>query len=320
MVDYRNELKGLFTQYWDYLAVYTACKQNIFDSIKKSTLSIQLLADEQGFDIEVLKELVTVLIQQELIHSDIENLSLTSKGEILTDSHPYTLKYACLNWGAEHLTAWQNLDYSLKSGKQAFNHIYGKPFFDYISEDRERLENYHKAMNEYARDDYESISEIHDFSKHHSIIDIGGGMGALINTIKTQSSNLDCYLFDKPEVIDLYSGNIKTLKGDFFKSIPKVADTIIMSRVLHDWCDEKSTHILNNVYASLPKDGTLYIIENLADKIENGAAILSLNMYAITGGFERSLLEYKKLLVTSGFKYNEVKRINNLQYLIIAKK
>lgn len=320
MNEYRKELKGLFTQYWDYLAVYTACKQDIFDTIKNSQLSIQSLANKEGFDLEVLKQLITVLIQQKLIITDINKLKLTTKGELLTDTHPYSLKYACLNWGAEHLTAWQNLDYSLKSGKQAFNHIYGKPFFDYISEDKEKLLNYHKAMYEYARDDYEHICEIHDFSKHQSIMDVGGGMGALINAIKVHNPSINCFLFDKLEVVDLYSGNIETVAGDFFKSIPKLAESIIISRILHDWSDEKSLIILKHIYGSLPLDGVLYIVENLTDKIDNGAAILSLNMHALTGGFERSLSEYKKLIKSSGFKYNEVKKVNDLQYLIIAQK
>ncbi|NOQ28117.1 MAG: methyltransferase [Bacteroidales bacterium] len=320
MNEYRKELKGLFTQYWDYLAVYTACKQNIFDLIKGNHLSIQSLADLGKFDFEVLKQLISVLEKQGLVRLDNDKIWLIPKGEILTENHPHSLKYACLNWGAEHLTAWQNLDYTLKSGKQAFDHIYGKPFFDYISQDKEQLLNYHRAMYEYARDDYENIYEIHDFSTHHSIMDVGGGMGALISTIKHHNPKVKCYLFEKPEVIDLYLGDIETVEGDFFKPIPQIAESIIMSRVLHDWSDEKSRLILKNVYDSLPHNGVLYIIENLTDKIDDGAAILSLNMHAMTGGFERSFSEYKKLLVSSDFNYKEVKKVNDLQYLIIAKK
>ncbi|TRX70693.1 methyltransferase [Carboxylicivirga sp. M1479] len=320
MIEHRNELKGLFTQYWDYLAVYAACKQNIFDCIQNTAVSINSLADNEGFDLEVLKELVSVLKQQKLIHADGETLKLTIKGELLTESHPYSLKYACLNWGAEHLTAWQNLDYTLKSGKQAFNHLYGKPFFEYISNDKEKLLSYHRAMYEYARDDYENIYQVHDFSKHHSIIDVGGGLGALINTIKAHNPQVNSYLFDKPEVIDLYKGDIPVIGGDFFQSIPKVADVVIMSRVLHDWSDDKSTLILNNAFESLPKGGVLYLVENLTDKIDDGAAILSLNMHALTGGFERSLPEYKKLIKSTGFKYIESKKVNDLQSLIIAEK
>lgn len=52
--------------------------------------------------------------------------------ELLTDNHPESLKYACLNWAGEHLTAWQNLDFSIETGKSAFEKVYGKPFFDYL--------------------------------------------------------------------------------------------------------------------------------------------------------------------------------------------
>ncbi|MGM0582797.1 MAG: methyltransferase [Bacteroidota bacterium] len=315
-----NELKGLFTEYWNYLAVYAACKHNIFDAIGNASVSINALAEDEEFDLCVLKDLVLVLLQQKLIDSDGGLLKLTIKGELLTESHPYSLKYACLNWGAEHLTAWQNIDYSLRSGKPAFNQLFGKSFFDYISDDRERLLNYHKAMHEYARDDYENICNVHDFSVHHSIVDVGGGFGALMTAIKKHNSGVKCYLFDRPDVIDLYPGDIETLKGNFFKSIPVVADAIVMSRVLHDWSDEKSLLILGNAFKSLPRNGVLYVVENLTDKMDDGAATLSLNMHALTGGFERSFSDYKWLFASSGFKCNEIKKVNNLQYLMIAKK
>jgi C-methyltransferase len=320
MIKFRNELKGLFTQYWDYLTVYTACKQNLFDYIKNNNLSIQALADKGEFDFEVLKQLVSVLIEQGLIGINSQKLILHSKGDILTEDHPYSLKYACLNWGAEHLTAWQNLEYTLKSGKQVFNHIYGKPFFEYISDDKERLLNYHKAMFEYARDDYENICDVHDFSIHHSLMDVGGGFGALINIIQDYNPKMKCFLFDKPEVVNLHSYDVETIQGDFFDSIPKIANSIIMSRVIHDWDDEKAILILSKIYDSLPNDGTLYIVENIADKIEDHAAILSLNMQAMTGGVERSLLVYRNLLKVSNLHFQESKKINDLQYLIIAKK
>jgi len=36
MSNYRNELKGFFTEYWKYMAVHTACKLDIFDLIQQN--------------------------------------------------------------------------------------------------------------------------------------------------------------------------------------------------------------------------------------------------------------------------------------------
>jgi C-methyltransferase len=50
-----------------------------------------------------------------------------------------SLKYACMNWSGEHLTAWQNLDFSIKTGNSSFEEIYKKPFFDFLNDNPEKL-------------------------------------------------------------------------------------------------------------------------------------------------------------------------------------
>ena len=54
--------------------------------------------------------------------------------------------------------------------------------------------------------------------------------------------------------------NVSFVVGDFFKpDLPK-ADLYVLSRVLHDWSEEKVDLILSNVFKSLPsgKEWTSY--------------------------------------------------------------
>lgn len=317
----KEELKYSFTSYWQYLALKTACKKNIFDLISSGANTIKKISVLGKFNEVVLTDLINALEQANTVKIVEQMISLTAKGELLTESNPDTLKYACIHWGEEHLTAWQNLEYTLLTGKQSFIHIFGKPLFDYLSDDKLKLENYHKAMSEYARDDYHNICKVHDFSIHKSLTDVGGGLGALINIISKCNPYTKCYLFDKEEVLNLTNkSEVEQISGNFFKSIPNISDAIIMSRVIHDWNDEKALLILENVYKALPNNGTLYLLENLTDKINDKAALLSLNMHLITESFERSLFEYKSLLEEGNFKYSNFKKVNNIQYLIIAHK
>lgn len=319
----KKELKTTFTSYWEYLALKTACKKNIFDLILAGENTIIDIVKAENLNADVLVDLITALEQAKTLKVINNKIFLTEKGKILTEKDPNSLKYACIHWGEEHMTAWQNLEYTLETGQQVFKHIYKKSLFEYLSNDKKRIENYHKAMNEYARDDYQYVCEKHDFSIHDSIVDVGAGFGALINIISKNHPKLNCFLFDKPEVINLIKDiekGVKTIKGDFFNHISKISEAILMSRVIHDWDDKKAQIILQKAYAALPKNGTLYLIENLTDKIKDKAALLSLNMHLITESYERSLLEYTTLLTSSNFIFLKTKKINNLQYLIIAKK
>ena len=57
----------------------------------------------------------------------------------------------------------------------------------------------------------------------------------------------------KPSLEDCPNqANVSFVAGDFFKpNLPK-ADLYVLSRVIHDWPDDKVDIILSNVYNSLP--------------------------------------------------------------------
>ena len=76
---------------------------------------------------------------------------------------------------------------------------------------------------------------------------------------------------------------------------------------------------MNNVRNALCKDGTLFVIENFADKIPDNAALLSINMRIMTNSFERTKNQYSQLLENNNFVVKSYKKLNNLQWIIEAK-
>jgi carbamoyltransferase len=305
----------MFTEHWKYLAVNAACKLDLFDALEIPKTANEL-ANALNLHEKTLTHLLQALYNNEFLKNTGGKFSLTEKSKLLTENHPESLKYACMNWAGEHLTAWQNLDYSIKTGKSAFENLYQSNFFDYLDKHPEKLDAYHKAMFEYARDDYKHLPETVDFSKHKSVLDCGGGYGAVINAIKEKFPQIDCYLFDLPKVVEnAQAKNIIKIGGSFFEKIPQVADAIVLSRVLHDWEDKKANLILKNSFEALPEGGTLYVIENFADKISD-IDLLSLSMAVICESYERTETEYKYLLENAGFCINNVIRLNNLQHTI----
>jgi hypothetical protein len=226
-----------------------------------------------------------------------------------------------LNWSGEHLTAWQSLDFSIKTGKSSFEAIYNKPFFDFLNDNPEKLHAYHKAMYQYAKDDYKILPDVIDFSKHKSVMDVGGGYGAVLEKIKNKNPNLVCILFELPKVIDKVAvPNIKKISGSFFDKIPNQTETIILSRVLHDWNDKKASIILKNCFEALPNNGTLYVIENCSDKLKIDLSLLSLNMSAMCESLERASTQYILLCENTGFQFHSETKLNELQTILIFKK
>ena len=316
MNEIRNQLKSLFTGYWEYLAVHTACKLNIFDLIQKGHDTVEKLRTKTKTDKKVITLLIQALLNKHyLIYID-ESICLTDKSEYLTENHPLSLKNACILWGLDHLDAWQQLEKIVKTGKPVYD-----DYFEYLSKDKFKLENYHRAMFEYAIEDYKDITNVIDFSGCNKIMDVGGGLGALIKNIKSTYPHKKCYLLEKQEVIELVKlENIELIAGNFFQEIPDIADCLILSRVVHDWEDKKASVILNNCKKALPTKGKLVIIENFADELDDGASLLSINMMVMCKSFERTKNEYLNLLMEAGFKIIDTVKINRLQNAIIATK
>jgi hypothetical protein len=301
------------------MAVNTACRLNVFDLIEKGYNTPEMIGKEIQGNVNSIRLLLNAMVQIDFLQESKSSYCLTEISELLTESNPESLKNACVLWGIEHLNAWQDLEYSIKTGMPSFNNLFGEPFFDYLSHNPEKLLNYHKAMYEYANDDYSNICKVYDFKSYNKIMDVGGGFGALISAIKKINPHKHCYLFEKPEVLQISNtSEIELISGDFFNEIPNVADCIILSRVLHDWEDDEAIQILRNAYIGLPNNGEVLIIENLTDKISNEASLLSLNMLAICKSFERTESEYIQLLASSGFKYLDTIKLNELQYIIKA--
>lgn len=316
----KDKLKSFFTKHWIYMAVSTACKLNLFDNLQEAKTAKQL-ANELSLNEEKLLLLLNALHSNDFLERKADLFKINSLSEFLTENNPESLKYACLNWSDEHLTSWQHLEFSIKTGNSSFEEIYKKPFFDFLNDNPEKLHVYHKAMYQYAKDDYKTLPAVIDFSKHKSVMDVGGGYGAVLENIKANFSNVECILFDLPKVIEKVSiPYIQKISGSFFEKIPTQSEALVLSRILHDWNDEKANIILKNCFEALPSNGTLFVIENCTDKIKIDLSLLSLNMTAICESYERTSTQYILLAQKAKFSFQREVKLNELQTILIFKK
>lgn len=321
MESMKNKLKSFFTEHWKYMAVSTACEFGVFDALIESKTAKQF-AEQIGINEEKTSLLLNALASIGFLDKKEDSYTTNELSVFLTEKHPESLRWACMNWSGVHLTAWQNLRYTIATGKSAFedeNYLFKQPYFDYINEKPVEREIYQKAMNEYARDDYKTLPDLIDFSKHKSVMDVGGGYGALLKHIKKKHPNVECILFEQLNVLGdicLDYEFFSQTRGNFFEDIPKGSDAIILARIIHDWNDKKALNILNNCNDALPEKGSLYIIENCTDKTSIDLSLLSLNMSVMCESFERSSDQYISLANQAGFEFEGDVKLNELQTVL----
>ena len=94
------------------------------------------------------------------------------------------------------------------------------------------------------------------------------------------------------------AGRIQTIATNFFEAVPPGADAYIMRHIIHDWNDEQSLTILQNVRKVIRDDGRLLLVESVIPPGNEPSfgKLLDLTMMVLPGGKERTEAEYRTLL------------------------
>lgn len=327
----RNNLQKLFVGYWDTQIINVIARLGILDCIQNGCNTFNELKTKIAVPENSLQMIIRMMRVWNLIRIKENKYEITNKGLLLTEDHVKSLKYAAMMWADEHYKTMGALLDAIKTYKPQFETIYGLTFFEYLARNEEKAKIYNKAMERYGKDQHELL-ELHDFSKSKTIVDVGGGNGHLLMKImKRDRSIKKGILFDLPEIIrysktsNLNDENITKIDyigGNFFDEIPVNADTILLSRVLHDWDDENAIKILRNVKDALQEDGKVLIFEIITPEntqFDIGTS-LNFNLLAMLGGKERALKEFERIFEAAGFKITKVLTLRSIISMIVVEK
>jgi len=237
------------------------------------------------------------------------------------------MRYGAIFTGEENYKAAGNLLHSVRTGETAFNNLYGKGHFDWMAEHADASSTFNKAMAQSLRRQGNPV-ESYDYSGKRLVVDVGGGRGDLISSVLVANPAMEGVLFDLPqgsaEAQSLLQAkgvedrcHIKT--GSFFDSIPSGGDVYVLSRILHDWPDDKAATILANCRKAIKDDGTLLIRDYVLSDGDVQGSTLDVTMLIMTGGEERTESEWKNLLQSAGFALTRVYKQEGQFDLIEAK-
>ena len=186
---------------------------------------------------------------------------------------------------------WGDLTEGLRTGSPQ-NEIKqtGKPMFEELYSDPERLEQFMNAMTGISMGGFHALAETFDFSKYRTLCDVGGATGQLSMVVAGRHPHMRCTSFDLPVVEPIarraieaagLSDRVTTAAGDFFADPLPEADVITMGLILHDWNLDRKMQLIKAAYDALPDGGAFIVVENLIDdaRRENVFGLLmSLNM------------------------------------------
>lgn len=215
---------------------------------------------------------------------------------------------------------WGDLTEALKTGKaQNETKHGGEGVFEELYREPDRLEQFMDAMAGISAGNFMALADKFDFSRFHSLCDVGGAAATLSMIVAQKHPHLTITSADLPPATAIaakkieaagLSDRVHTKVLDFFSDELPKADVITMGMILHDWNLEKKKMLIRKAYEALPAGGAYIVIETLIDdsRRENAFGLMmSLNMLIEFGeAFDYSGADFDGWCKEAGFKRTEV--------------
>ncbi len=142
-----QQLDQMITGYWMSQAIYAAAKFGIADHLKDGPQSIDQLAEATSTNPDALYRLLRALASQGIFaENEPRQFALTPMAEPLQSDVPGSKRALALMSGDEQFRAWGEIEYSIRTGKTAFDKVFGKPVFEYLGENPDKAKIFDAAM------------------------------------------------------------------------------------------------------------------------------------------------------------------------------
>jgi hypothetical protein len=313
------EIFHIIGGYWLSRAVYLAARLKLADAVGDQPASLAAIADVTGTRPDRLRRLMRALAAHGFFQDcGNETFSQTPLSETLRSDRPGSMRaFAEAELGHDHYDSWRNFETCLREDGTAFERVYGMPIWRYYAEHPETNALFGEAMTNLTSIANAGILAGYQFSSFRRAVDVGGGHGSFLCAILDNHPDARGVLFDLPSVladaakarfVTRHQDRLELVGGDFFEAVPANGDLYLLKFVLHDWDDERSGHILNNIRRVIDPSGRLIVVEIVLPPMNEPhiGPLIDLNMMVMTGGAERTEIEYRELLAKSGFRMDRV--------------
>jgi ubiquinone/menaquinone biosynthesis C-methylase UbiE len=168
------------------------------------------------------------------------------------------------------------------------------------------------------------VLEHYNFSRAHTVVDVGGGLGHLALAIVKTYPTVRATVLDLPDVIAVAQKQVSQedarvrerltfLAGDMFLDVPS-GDVYVLKTIIHDWDDVRSVQVLEHCRARLPADGRVICVDKvlppMGDTSAVGAKLLDMLMLVSLPGKERTEAEWRALYERAKLRVTSITALN----------
>jgi predicted O-methyltransferase YrrM len=315
----QRELARLMDGYLTTQLLYVAARLGVADALAGGPRTGAEVAAAVGADADGLTRMLRGLALDGVLAEDGDGrFALTAIGECLRDGVPGSLRGQLIARGDVYWQAAAGMLRTATDGGTAFEHVHGEPFFEHLAADPERAAAFQASMAARAQREADDVVAAYDFAGLRTLVDVGGGSGALLQAILEAHAGLRGVLLDRPEAVERaaqrfaaagLADRVECRVGDFFDAVPGGGEAYVLSRVIHDWVDADARRILERCREAMAPGTRLLVVDAIVpERAQDGpeAIRMDLHMLMLFGARERTEEEFRGLLAAAGFALRRV--------------
>jgi DNA-binding transcriptional ArsR family regulator len=319
MVPPSDAMMEMVINAWSAQAITAAADLGIADELAKGPLAVDELASAVNADADAIGRLLRALTSRGIFRLRRDGrYELTPLGDSLRSDAEVSLRGFARFLGApQHREHWSHLTDAIRTGRPAVPELRGKPMFEYLADEPEFSEIFNAAMTSMSEVAAAAVTAGYDFSRHDTIVDVGGGHGRLLAAILEATPVARGVLYDLPHVVEgataglserKLQDRVKVVPGSFFDAVPEGGDAYVLKNVIHDWPDDEAVQILENVRKAAVAGKQLLLVEFVLPRHDRECMgkWADLEMLLVVGSRERTAAQYGRLLSRAGFRLTRV--------------
>ena len=318
-MDVRDELRSMLTGFRISAALSVAAELGIPDELAGGPLTVGELATRVGADEDTLRRLLRALAALGICTANAgRHLRRRPARRGTALRRP---RQSCDRWPGPFRIRPSGppgdiSPHSVRTGENAFEALHGVDVWTHRAAHPEADAVFNANMAALTSRMADAVAAAYDFTGFASVVDVGGGHGALLEAVLARHEHLTGTVFDLPQGLsdapppsasDSVRRRWSTVGGSFFEAVP-AADVHLVKKVLHDWSDERCIEILRTCARSINPGGVILVVELVLDRPgrEVEDAFSDLNMLVLPGGRERTQAEFAALFTAAGLDLGRV--------------
>jgi 2,7-dihydroxy-5-methyl-1-naphthoate 7-O-methyltransferase len=296
--------------------VHVAATLRIADHIAAGKTEIGELAAAAGADRDSLHRMLRHLVSKGLFEEGAAGhfvLNDAARG-LLEDGVRLGLDLD--GFGSRMAHAWGTLLSAVRTGKPAYHEAFGRGFWEDLEAHPEIAAQFDALMGPagHGAPDPEILADAADWESIKTVVDVGGGTGALLAEILRRQPGVRGTLVDLPRTVaragEVFQAagvadRVTTVGQSFFDPLPGGADLYILKSVLSDWPDREALAILKRCAEAARPSGRVAIFTGAGPGEEAPPELL---MMVLVGGRGRSFAELGEIAGQAGLRVRSVKR------------